>query len=128
MRIIANENVSSTVIRDLRDRGHDVLAVKELMWSETDPTILARAQAELRVVLTHDKDFGELAFQYGLSARCGVILLRLAGTDRDSDNRRVIEVLESRSDWEGQFSVVEQHRVRIRPLPDVKSDQHESKN
>jgi len=43
MRIIANENVASTVIRELRDRGHDVLSVKEQMRAEPDPSILARA-------------------------------------------------------------------------------------
>ena len=126
MRIIANENVSSTVIRDLRDRGHDVLSVKELMRAAADPSILARAQTETRLVLTHDKDFGELAFRSGLPAQCGVILLRLSGTDREGDNRRVIEALEGRSDWEGQFSVVEQHRIRVRPLPGVRSSDPES--
>lgn len=126
MRIIANENVSGTVIRELRDRGHDVLPAKELMRAEKDPSILARAQTEMRVVLTHDKDFGELAFRSGLPAQCGVILLRLSGTDRDHDNQRVIEALESRSDWEGKFSVVEQFRIRIRPLPASAAEKPES--
>jgi len=73
-------------------------------------------------VLTHDKDFGELAFRSRLPAERGVILLRLTGTDRESDNRRVIEALESRTGWQGQFSVVEQHRIRVRPLPGARSD------
>lgn len=117
MRIIVNENVSGSVIRALRDRGHDVLSVKESMRSESDESVLARAQAEQRVVITHDKDFGELAFRHGLPASCGVVLLRLSGTDPQSDNRRAVDALESRSDWEGHFAVVEEHRIRIRPLP-----------
>ncbi len=125
MRIIANENVASTVIYELRVRGHDVVSVKEQMRSETDLAILARAQAEARIVLTHDKDFGELAFRSGLPAECGVILLRLTGTNRDSDNRRVIEALESRTDWQGQFGVVEQDRIRLRPLPSTRPDSSE---
>lgn len=52
MRIIANENISGTVIRELRDRGHDVLSVKELMRVEKDPSILARAQTEVRACST----------------------------------------------------------------------------
>jgi predicted nuclease of predicted toxin-antitoxin system len=71
MRWIVNENVAGMVIRSLRDRGHDVLSVKETMRGAGDPEILARAQAEERIVVTHDKDFGELAFRYGLPARSG---------------------------------------------------------
>lgn len=117
MRIIVDENVSGNVIRALRDRGHDVLSVKESMRSERDEAVLARAQAEKRVGITHDKDFGELAFRHGLPASCGVVLFRLSGTDPESDNRRAVDALESRSDWEGHFAVVEEHRIRIRPLP-----------
>lgn len=117
MRLIVNENLSGTVVCDLRQRGHDVAAVKECMRGATDAAILARAQAEDRIVVTQDKDFGELAFRSGLPAQCGVVLFRLAGADPDCDNRRVLEVLESRSDWVGNFAVVTDDRIRIRPLP-----------
>lgn len=117
MRILANENVSTTVVQTLRDRGHDVLSVKESLRGEKDPATLARAQADQRLVVTHDKDFGELAFRAGLPAECGVILVRLSGDDPDSDNQRVLQAIESRSDWTGQFSVVTEARIRMRPLP-----------
>ncbi len=73
MRFLADENVTATVIRVLRQRGDDVLSVKESMRSERDEVILARAQAEQRIVVTHDKDFGELTFRSRLPASCGVI-------------------------------------------------------
>jgi predicted nuclease of predicted toxin-antitoxin system len=117
MRLIANENVSGTVIRTLRERGHDVLSVKESMRAASDEAVLARAQSEQRLVVTNDKDFGELAFRYGLPASCGMVLFRLSGVDSDSDNRHVLRVLESRTDWEGHFSVVDHDRIRIRLLP-----------
>ena len=117
MRLLVNENVSATVIATLRERGHDVLSVKESMRSETDDVILAKAQAERRLVVTHDKDFGELAFRFGLPAECGVVLLRLSGSDSDSDNHRTITALESRDNWVGHFSVVTDDRIRMRPLP-----------
>ena len=61
MRVIANENVAGTAIRGLRRNGHDVLSVKESMQGAEDESILQRAEAEQRLVVTHDKDFGELA-------------------------------------------------------------------
>jgi predicted nuclease of predicted toxin-antitoxin system len=117
MRFLANENVTGTVIQELRQRGHDVLSVKESMRSEQDDVILARAQAEQRIVVTHDKDFGELAFRFQLPATCGVILFRLAGSDPETDNQRIIQALESRTDWAGHFSVITDNRIRMRALP-----------
>jgi predicted nuclease of predicted toxin-antitoxin system len=116
MRFLVNENVTSTVISGLRQRGHDVLSVKESMRSEDDDVILARAQAEERIVVTHDKDFGELAFRCVLPAECGVILFRLTPCDRDAANARILQALESRTDWAGHFSVVTDDRIRVRPL------------
>jgi predicted nuclease of predicted toxin-antitoxin system len=120
MRLLLNENVTGTVILELRKRGHDVLlSVKESMRSEADDAILARAQTDERIVVTHDKDFGELAFRSQLPASCGVILLRLTGSDPDADNQRILEAVESRTDWAGHFSVVTDDRIRMRPLPSV---------
>jgi predicted nuclease of predicted toxin-antitoxin system len=98
MNLILNENMPTTVVLLLRERGHNVFAVKESMRGAKDPDILARAHAEFRIVVTQDKDFGELAFCSGLPAQCGVILFRLHGSNPDADNRRMIEVIESQTD------------------------------
>lgn len=89
------------------------------MCGAEDAAILARAQAEHRIILTHDKGFGELAFHYGLQADCGVILLRLAGQSSAADNRRALEAFSSGVEFEGHFSVVTDDRIRTRPLPSV---------
>jgi predicted nuclease of predicted toxin-antitoxin system len=114
--------MSRTVIRTLRERGHDVLSAKESLQGLPDEDVLARAQQERRLVVTQDKDFGELAFRARLLADCGVILFRLAGANPDQDNRRVLEVLESTTEWVGHFAVVTQHQVRIRALPPPTKD------
>jgi predicted nuclease of predicted toxin-antitoxin system len=86
MRIIANENISATVVGELRKRGHDVVSVKESMRSAPDYAVLRRAAEENRLVITHDKDFGVLAFRWGLPAESGVILFRLSGDTPDADD------------------------------------------
>jgi predicted nuclease of predicted toxin-antitoxin system len=126
MRNLANENVTRTVIEGLRAKGHDVLSVKESLRGKNDEVILARAQTEKRVVLTHDKDFGELAFRIGLPAECGVLLMRLAGTDPTADNKRALDAIESRTDWEGHFAVISVDRIRMRPLPTGSSSKQQA--
>jgi predicted nuclease of predicted toxin-antitoxin system len=116
MRLLVNENVAASVIGELRQMGHDVVSVKESMRSEPDDLILAFAQAEKRIVVTHDKDFGELAFRAMLPASCGVVLFRLSGDGPDKDKRRILEAMASRTDWAGHFSVVTDDRIRMRPL------------
>lgn len=117
MRLLADENFPAEAVRTLRERGHDVAWVREDAPGSSDRRVLGRAQREGRILLTFDKDFGELAFYAGLPAVCGVILLRIATPSAAHVARVVAAVLESRSDWTGHFSVVEDDRVRMLPLP-----------
>lgn len=116
MRFLVNENIASSVISGLRQAGHDVLSAKESMRGRPDGELLSRAQAEHRVLVTHDKDFGELAFRSGLPADSGVVLLRFTGDDPSANNARALTALTSRDDWAGHFSVVDSRRVRMRGL------------
>jgi hypothetical protein len=83
--------------------------------------VLATAQTEDRLVLTHDKDFGELAFRSNLPATCGILLIRLAGDNPQDDADRVLRTIDSRNDWTGHFSVLSRGRLRMRPLPSTQS-------
>ncbi len=117
LRIPANENVPDPLIRILRQHGHDVVSVKQTMRGSTDRAVLERAQAEQRLIVTFDKDFGELAVRFGLRAGCGVVLFRLAGSAPEADNARASAVLEGHTEWTGHFATVTDDRIRIRPLP-----------
>lgn len=117
MRFLADENMSRTVIERLRLKGHDVLSAKKSLRGKSDEAILRRAQREKRVVVTHDKGFGELAFRRGLTAAYGVILLRLSGTDPDADIRRAVHAIDARDDWGGHFSAITDTAIRMRTLP-----------
>ena len=77
MRILANENVSGEIVLGLRAQGHDIVWIRMEAPGIADSEVLAMAQTEKRIIVTFDKDFGELAFRWGLPATSGIILLRL---------------------------------------------------
>jgi predicted nuclease of predicted toxin-antitoxin system len=81
MRFLANENFPGAAIEALRAAGNDVAWIRVDAPGSSDPEVLARAAREERVLLTFDKDFGELAKASPLPARCGVILLRIPMPD-----------------------------------------------
>lgn len=117
MRVLANENIPRSAVDALHARGHDVVWARTDLPGADDETILQVAQRDGRVVVTQDKDFGELAFHYGLPASCGVVLFRLQLPDPETAARRMCAALEERDEWTGVFAVIEEGRTRTRPLP-----------
>jgi predicted nuclease of predicted toxin-antitoxin system len=81
-----------------------------------DDEIVARAIREARILLTFDKDFGELAWRAGASAMPGVVLFRLPLASAADVGEILAGRLGERTDWAGHFSVIEAGRVRMRPL------------
>jgi predicted nuclease of predicted toxin-antitoxin system len=115
MQFVVDESTGAAVVDYLRSLGHDVLAVAEAMPQADDVDILDQAARQGRILITNDKDFGELVFRSG-QAHYGVILLRLH--DESSSNRvRMVEiVLERYADrLADHFTVATEGGVRIRP-------------
>jgi predicted nuclease of predicted toxin-antitoxin system len=117
MRVLANENFPGDAVDALRARGHDVAWVRTDAPGSSDRQVLDRAVAEERLLVTFDKDFGELAFPAGLPASCGVVLFRMRLTSPAQVAQRAVAALESRADWAGHFAVVLDDRVRMTLLP-----------
>ena len=74
------------------------------------------AQAEKRILLTFDKDFGELAFRSKLLATTGIILFRIKVPSGTVAAEKVARVIAMRDDWYGHFSVIEDDKIRMRVL------------
>jgi predicted nuclease of predicted toxin-antitoxin system len=117
MRLCANENVPAECVAALRQRGHDVLWIREAARGCDDNAVLAAAQAGARILITFDKDFGDLVFHRGKSASRGVVLFRLRKPSPGFVARRVVQILESTAEWDGHYAVVDEHSIRLRPLP-----------
>lgn len=118
MRILANENFPGEAVEALRQDAHDVVWIRTTAPGSDDEAVLALAQAEGRVLLTFDKDFGELAFRSKLPASSGVILFRIRMPSARHVADVVTRILKSREDWTGHFSVVDDRRIRMTRLKD----------
>ena len=114
MNLVADEGVDRPVVERLREDGHDVVYVVELSPGVGDEEVLQQANARSAVLLTADKDFGELVFRQRL-VHSGVVLLRLAGLANATKAEIVAEVCrDRRAELIGAFSVVSAGQVRIR--------------
>jgi predicted nuclease of predicted toxin-antitoxin system len=94
-----------------------VFAAAESAPGNADAVLLARAAAEQRVVLTFDRDFGELVVRAGPAGVPGVVLLRFVPPDAGAVTALLLGLL-ARTDLqlEGFMSVVDAQHVRQRPL------------
>ena len=116
MRLLADENFPLDAVEALRADGHDVAWIREDLRGTSDNVILIRAQEENRIVVTFDKDFGELAFRSKLPAQSGVILFRVTPKSSQYIAQAAVQALASRDNWAGHFSVVEDNRIRMTSL------------
>lgn len=113
---LADECVTVSMVRELRGAGHDVLYIAEFAGSLSDVEVIALASREGRLLLTADKDFGELVFRRG-QAVPGLILLRIDPEDGPLVWRRVLEAADqSGQGLFGRYLVIDEVRFRSRPL------------
>ena len=115
MNFLADESVDQPIVERLRQDAHDVLAVVEMEPGISDETVLGRANQQGALLLTADKDFGELVFrQRRITA--GVVLIRLAGLSAGMKGAIVSAVMREHGDELLQkFTVISPGMVRIRP-------------
>jgi len=78
--------------------------------------VLALAQSDARILLTCDKDFGELAFRTGLQAGAGIVLCRLFDRDPLAEGHRVLLLMADGVEWSRRFSVITAVKLRQSPL------------
>ena len=119
LRFLANENFPGDAVEALTREGYELAWIGKDAPGSSDEEILKRAMKENRILITFDKDFGDLAFKIGLPASCGIILFRIPPLSPGYIVKMVKEVFKSRNNWAGYFSVVEMNRIRMRPIRKV---------
>ena len=119
MKFLADESCARPVISALREAGHDVLAIAEFSKGVTDEMVMERAASEKRVVITEDRDFGELVYAHGSSSP-GVVFVKFPTHARRGKPGAVVEAVTKFGERLQQgFAVVEPGRVRLARRPPV---------
>jgi predicted nuclease of predicted toxin-antitoxin system len=114
MRFIVDEGVDAAIVTAIRSDGHDVRWMAEEMEGSTDDVVLDAAARDSRILITEDKDFGELVFRLQLHHR-GVVLVRVDGIANDRKGRIVAQAIAKyQTQLTGAFTVIQHATIRIR--------------
>ncbi len=116
MKFLADECCDVGLIESLRADGHDVVFAMEKLKGEEDDIVLNNAFKEDRILITEDKDFGELVYRLNKPAK-GVILIRIPIAKRHHKWERLKILTEKYAHrLSDHFVIVEEQKFRFRPL------------
>jgi predicted nuclease of predicted toxin-antitoxin system len=116
MNLLADESVDRQIVERLREDGHDVLYIAEVEPSISDNVVFDRANEKFALLVTGDKDFGEIVFRDNRLSSGGVVLLRLVGLYAEKKAEIVSDAFrEHEADFANHFSVVAPGKIRTRP-------------
>ena len=118
LQFLAGESCDFAAVRALRNEGFDVLSVAETLAGADDESVIVLALGEGRILLTEDKDFGQLVFAAGRKS-LGVVLLRFPAGARSVVGARMLDLVREHSDrLMGSFVVLQPERIRISAFHD----------
>jgi predicted nuclease of predicted toxin-antitoxin system len=92
MRFLADESVERKVVEKLREEGFEVISVADIVAGLPDEAVLALARQKQAVLITADKDFGELVYRRG-ALHEGVVLIRLGDLPSEQKAEIVCQVV-----------------------------------
>lgn len=114
MNFVADESVDQAIVIALRNKGHAVSYIAESTPSISDLMVLDSANKTNSLIITADKDFGELVFRQKHASH-GIILIKLFGLSKKQKVETVLNIIGQHKDnLLGKFSVISPHSIRIR--------------
>lgn len=114
MNLVADENVEKQIVDRLREDGHLVLYIAEMQQGISDDEVMHQANSNDAVLITADKDFGELVFRMARISS-GVILVRLEGLTSENKAILVSNAIKDHIEMFDQaFCVISPGRIRFR--------------
>jgi predicted nuclease of predicted toxin-antitoxin system len=111
---VADENIDKEIVDRLRADGHNVVYIADDDGGIDDQTVLDRSLRFDGVLLTADKDFGDLVFRQRL-LHSGVLLIRLAGINSDVKAGLVAATFDQHGEeLSSGFAVLNKRSLRFR--------------
>lgn len=118
MKFLANENVPLANINILRKAGFEVFCISQIMSGSRDREVLQYSAQNDLIILTFDRDYGELIFKYGEQLISGIVYFRLSQFDpEDCGNILVEQIQKEKLQLLSFFTVIEKDGIRQRKLP-----------
>ena len=114
LKFLLDVGVGKIVHNLLNDAGYDAIAIVDYDPKMKDSDILSLAVQEQRMVITMDKDFGDLVYHSG-QHHYGVLLLRLEDATGQEKYAVVKTILENHAhDLGANFCVYMNGKLRIK--------------
>ena len=118
MEWLADENIPGHAVAFLRHRSEDVVAISEVSPGIRDEDVVARARKEQRILLSFDRDHGDLIFNRGVMPPPAVVYFRLDPPDPQTiENILAGLIVLGSVALIGKFTVVTADGMRQRALP-----------
>ncbi|WP_336518563.1 DUF5615 family PIN-like protein [Pollutibacter soli] len=115
---LANENFPRPSIFFLRDKGYSVKSIQETNQGASDEEVIGIAKKDNLIILTFDRDYGELIFRYAVESPPSVIYFRYKGTDPQFVGKLLYDLLtDEKIEMDNAFTVVDQNSIRQRFYP-----------
>ena len=116
MKFLADVNIEKPVVEELRRLGYDVTWIADINRYLDDMAVFRIAQREARILLTNDKDFGEIVFRQKLVPN-GIVLLRIKGQDAREKVKLLKKLLSVHRDKiTRHFVVLAKDKIRFIPI------------
>jgi predicted nuclease of predicted toxin-antitoxin system len=116
VQFIADENIDTNIVRQLTEEGYSILSIAEDFPGISDIAVLELVNTHQAILLTGDKDFGELVFHRRKTAQ-GVVLIRIFGIPEIEKAHIVVEVFKQyAADFDKSFTVIGRNKIRIKKM------------
>jgi predicted nuclease of predicted toxin-antitoxin system len=116
LKFLVDENVDIRIVKRLKDNNFPVVSVFDTHRGISDIQVIELAKTESAIIVTEDKDFGDLVFSHKIDT-IGVLFLRYHFKDLDKLISSLQSVVEKhKKDLYNRFVVITPEKVRFRQL------------